>query len=539
MRTSWVYRVFVSSTFDDLREERDVLQRDVFPRLARLCAKHGCQFQAIDLRWGVSEESALDQQTMNIYLTELDLCREVTPRPNLLILLGDRYGWIPLPPQVEAAEFEAVRSACRAEELIDEWYRRDENAVPPVYRLRARRVDVPQEADLARWRETEGSLRAALLRGVEGLGWPAEDPRRVKYQCSATHQKILRGALSVPNDQEGVFAFFRNIVDRSRLGPESPFVDVLRSIGRVIREEIRRLETIDPLDRETQAHEEFGEKHSRCFAGRTEVLRAVADYVRGDAPNPLVLYGPSGSGKTALMARAAADAAKDHPQALVVRRFIGATPESTDVQLLLGNVRQEVMRMYSGPPKLFDEDWDVKSALRACLASATTERPLILFVDALDQLEATIRPSALDWLPRELPLYARVVVSVLESEDESGGALRSIRDRLPQQALLRLEEMPPEEAESVLDGWLAESGRTLTTAQRCVVMEGFRGCPTPLYLRLAFEEARKWSSADPPVPLAADARSMVNRLVERWRDERQHGRALVDAFLGLLASASP
>ena len=73
MRTSRVFRIFVSSTFDDLREERDVLQRDVFPRLVRLCAKHGCQFQAIDLRWGVSEESALDQQTMNICLAEFGL----------------------------------------------------------------------------------------------------------------------------------------------------------------------------------------------------------------------------------------------------------------------------------------------------------------------------------------------------------------------------------------------------------------------------------------------------------------------------------
>jgi RHS repeat-associated protein len=171
------------------------------------------------------------------------------------------------------------------------------------------------------------------------------------------------------------------------------------------------------------------------------------------------------------------------------------------------------------------------------VASATAERPLILFVDALDQLGAVIRPSALDWLPRELPPYVRVVVSVLESDGESGEALRSVRDRLPQQALLRLEEMPPEEAESVLDGWLAESARKLTTAQRGVVMESFRGCPTPLYLRLAFEEARKWNSTDPPEALAADAQNMVNRLVERWRDERQHGRALVDAFLGLLASS--
>lgn len=58
------FRVFVSSTFSDLKAERNALQEQVFPKLRDLCQKHGCRFQAIDLRWGVSEEAALDQQTI-------------------------------------------------------------------------------------------------------------------------------------------------------------------------------------------------------------------------------------------------------------------------------------------------------------------------------------------------------------------------------------------------------------------------------------------------------------------------------------------
>jgi len=89
-RQSRTFRVFVSSTFSDLKAERNKLQEEVFPRLQKLCEAHGCRFQAIDLRWGVSEEAALDQQTMNICFTELRRCQEVTPRPNFIILLGDR-----------------------------------------------------------------------------------------------------------------------------------------------------------------------------------------------------------------------------------------------------------------------------------------------------------------------------------------------------------------------------------------------------------------------------------------------------------------
>ena len=64
------FRIFVSSTFSDLKAERNALQERVFPRLRELAAAHGSRFQVIDLRWGVSEEAALAQaeQLHNLFL---------------------------------------------------------------------------------------------------------------------------------------------------------------------------------------------------------------------------------------------------------------------------------------------------------------------------------------------------------------------------------------------------------------------------------------------------------------------------------------
>jgi len=68
----------------------------------------------------------------------------VTPRPNFLVLLGDRYGWRPLPDAVPAAELEALLQhlpvATRDQLLWRDdqpddckgWYRLDENAVVPL-----------------------------------------------------------------------------------------------------------------------------------------------------------------------------------------------------------------------------------------------------------------------------------------------------------------------------------------------------------------------------------------------------------------------
>ena len=50
-------RVFVSSTFRDMQEERDELIKRVCPQLRQLCESRGVAWSEVDLRWGVSEEA--------------------------------------------------------------------------------------------------------------------------------------------------------------------------------------------------------------------------------------------------------------------------------------------------------------------------------------------------------------------------------------------------------------------------------------------------------------------------------------------------
>src|SRR5947207_2261726 len=102
------FRVFVSSTFDDLKTERNALQDNVFPKLVKLCSEKGARFQAIDLRWGVREGAGLDHRTMEICLAEIARCQKTGIKPNFIVLLGERYGWRPLPARIEKDEFETV-----------------------------------------------------------------------------------------------------------------------------------------------------------------------------------------------------------------------------------------------------------------------------------------------------------------------------------------------------------------------------------------------------------------------------------------------
>src|SRR4051812_37779855 len=49
-------RLFVSSTFVDMQEERRTLQEDVFPIVRRFLWERGINFVYVDLRWGVTRE---------------------------------------------------------------------------------------------------------------------------------------------------------------------------------------------------------------------------------------------------------------------------------------------------------------------------------------------------------------------------------------------------------------------------------------------------------------------------------------------------
>jgi len=207
-----IFRVFVSSTFNDMRTERGLLREKVFPVLEQFCRENGARFQAIDLRWGVNEESQRNQKTMEICLNEIRRCQKLSPRPNFLILLGDRYGWQPVPAVIPQTEMDAIRPHLQSDsrKLVDDWYRLDENAVPAEFVLQPWGERIKEYGE---WEPIENKLRIVLREAVQKANFPKEV--LVKYTTSATHQEILTGALNPPPDvadtESHVLAFSRSI----------------------------------------------------------------------------------------------------------------------------------------------------------------------------------------------------------------------------------------------------------------------------------------------------------------------------------------
>lgn len=116
---------------------------------------------------------------MKICVDEIKRSQRVSSRPNFIVLLGDRYGWRPLPAEIPASEFNQIESLISDDgdkELLARWYRRDENAKykrdqaaepEPVYSLQPRRGE---SVDYEVWEsKVDRPLRRTLLSGVEEM----------------------------------------------------------------------------------------------------------------------------------------------------------------------------------------------------------------------------------------------------------------------------------------------------------------------------------------------------------------------------------
>jgi hypothetical protein len=390
------FRLFISSTFSDFHRERELLQTEIFPEIKAYCAEKGYTFQPIDLRWGVNQEAQLDQKTLELCLNEVRACK-THPHPNFLIMIGDRYGWIPLPYAIEKSEFEMLLGLMEPEEqaALLNWYKEDLNQLPVSYILKARWKEATEPEV---WQEIENHLRAILQEAaktaVEQSLLNSEQQR--KYHLSATEAEVEEGVIPYIKptpfqktlikqqpelneiDPKHIFGFFRDINRDTRLSDQFIGEDYARAQdfkqrvkAELIDENIQTVnttqlsekgldetylksfaerltqflkqqfdrdqqQTIDqsPLQRELEAQNYFAQQKRQHFIGREEPLNTISQYLADDNRQPLVIYGPSGQGKSALMAMAIALVEKATQQQICYR-FIGATAESASSKEIL------------------------------------------------------------------------------------------------------------------------------------------------------------------------------------------------------------
>lgn len=199
------FRVFISSTFKNFEFERNYLAQNLYTPLNEACRHKGYAFHAIDLRWGISTEASVDNKSMLLCLDEIRKCQETNIKPNFLIMLGDYYGWKPLPFTIEETEAQKIISVLSPEmvELFKKCYKLDTNNIPYEYVLQGREGEF---FDNDVWNTVETQLHDALEDAAQKT---LPEDKLDKYTYSATHQEIIQGFLKDDIIKDFTFVFIK------------------------------------------------------------------------------------------------------------------------------------------------------------------------------------------------------------------------------------------------------------------------------------------------------------------------------------------
>ena len=519
---SRVIRLFVSSTFKDFADERDALMQHTFSTLQEECRRDGISFQVLDLRWGISEQSALNNDTLRICLEEIERCQRISPDVNFLLMVGERSGWHPLPTEISRGEWELLMQAGehaaakdvgwpRLKSLMEAWYAVDENDMECPRCLRPREGIYAE--DPAAFHTAEKELREGLVWLVEQAGLPSEEMG--KYQDSATTQEIVRGLLRNPDRLRGqTFAMFQddpdsvedeisraecrrlrerirqNLPDSQihtyRVGDNAYLAAVEAFLRQKIQEEKERYQAIGAFEETLRSEEREQHYLERGYSSRGELEEAFARFLESHAGETLLLTGPSGSGKSWLIRHFLREAGENITAAV----FTDVQPACRRMQNIYAYL---LYRLGISVGKAPADNAELRDWFEKALQSLPEDRPVRIFVDCVEGIEDW-REQADSLLGITVPRNVTLIVSAI-----SQNALK----RQEREMKIPCFSMPPLSragaVRQILE-YLEKGGRRLTAHQQEILSENIPETPIPLQAAVIAEGLMRQRSFTAFVP---------------------------------------
>lgn len=559
------FRLFISSTFEDFKIERDLLQNEVFPKIREYCESKGFSFQPIDLRWGINNEAQLDQKTLPVCLREVRNCASY-PHPNFLIMLGDRYGWVPLPYIIDKKEFDDIRKNLKSsdKQLLDEWYRLDKNQLSEdkdrgCYILKRRDGAFVKYEE---WYKVEEKIRQILQKASENF---PEDKKK-KYFMSATHHEFEEICKNESNKNFiiPIFRRFKNqkqprnqnienfrqsvennipkeckhniineeIDDKFKIYSKAKFIaQVVKKLKSNIDAGIKELSSAP----ENFEHNIFKTQQIDTFLGRQKSLKKIANYLDDETDTPLIIYSHSGMGKTTLMKKAIEEAEEATlGKARIFYKFVGADGKSFYKRDLLTDLICDIEGSSQKDNLNNLSEYDFDKYISELLSSDKDEN-VVIFIDALDQLKAT---DQLFWLPQKLGKDVKIILSVLKDEefrDDSIYFENLIKKYGDKNTINLNNDSLSSEAKGLFENFLGKHKRMLTKEQINEVENKFKNANcSPLYAFIVSQELKNISSND-KIDIADDIPSAINEFIDNLENLYHQEELLIQKVLSYIA----
>lgn len=562
-------RIFLSSTFRDMHSERDYLVKYVFPELGERCAKRGLHLVPIDLRWGVTEEEAEKGNALEICLDEIENCR-----PYFIGILGERYGWVPynyecpnIPKFDWLKDFETGHSITALEIYQGVLKNKDMKTRAFFYFRNPEFIkDVPSAKlpDIQSENEKSSDKLYHLKQNIKDtydihkLPGHYTDGYSCQYKGIRINWAQVKADLAATLSEDDYKAIEEvagddNLVDNDeyrQLTPEQKsiidkygvvYLDGLEEFGKDVLEDLwqaidlenpeSEIDT-DPLLIERSQHEAFMHGRTRQFIGRDDILLSIEEYIYDKQSNkPLFVFGEPGTGKSALMAKAVLQYRAAHPESYTIARFVGISPDSTNIYKLVLNIVEGLASHFAFEIdrerlEKIDTTFDYFRETLYMLSSKGGK--ILIAIDALNQLHPSHDPQYLKWLPKVLPENVGIILSTLDGEYIAYAE----RFDMPIAKLGGLSELHCTE---ILRTKLGEYRKILTDEQLAEILKR-EDAIKPLYITVAAEILRVFPDFD---LINARIKTLPNTIPQLFEQvleglEKDHSRQLVQDALCLI-----
>jgi nephrocystin-3 len=446
--TNRVIRVFLSSTFRDFGEERDLLVRKVFPTLRAKLQSRFVDLVDVDLRWGITEEEAERGEVLPICLSEIDRAR-----PYFIGFLGERYGWVPPPDAYPSNVLES-----------QPW--------------------------LEEHRGGKSVTELEILHGV--LNNPHMEGRALFYFRSFEYSSSKGGdyIASSPTDEVSQSILKETIrqsgfpVYEDYKSPEHLAEILEQDLWEILDREFPASDIPDAFVRENLQHEAYSLPRQRLYIGGDLYLAAL-DKALSEDNQWILVDGPSGGGKSALLANWLKYVSDRERDTEVHAHYLGATADATDSAFLVRRLIECIKRKTESTDDIASDPDELFDSLPTWLANASSwcelrDKKFLFVIDALNGLSDR---RDLRWFPRMLPKHIHLVISTLPGE---------VNDALQEKAdWSHVSVMPLDAttAELVFTSYLALFNKTLPDELVKQVM-AHKLSVNPLFLLTLAEELR-------------------------------------------------
>jgi hypothetical protein len=414
-----VVRIFVSSTFEDMKPEREVISTQVMPELRRRARRLDAEIVSVDLRWGVPPEEAVRGGTIRACLREVSRC------DFFIGLLGTRYGWVPAERDVRPdvlREFPWLRTCIGALSMTHlefrQWLLAETGRAERLLCFRRHiAAPIPEIA--------QGDSKESLP-GVSGL---QNEVERHGIRIDEYDVPDSLAALVVQRTWELVSAHLRNGADRTALKSEA------------------------------SDHSSYAMVLCRNFVGREPELDSMA---RSLAKKQVVIVsGRHGMGKSATIAEFLRRHRQRRPGDEIVAHFADRSGTDSSSQLqtaLLARLEAAGARRRGDANSAEVARSSIaESMMEVSHRFASSSKQLIIAIDC------NANPNMLplhELLPHSLPRWVRIVLSVSDDpQTEFGESLG--REMGTNCTCIQLGNMSPAQAVVMVKEKLAEVGRSL------------------------------------------------------------------------------